>query len=849
MKINTLKQTIVALLLIVATTLTAKEITQQQAQIVAQQFLTNHTNTTLRKQAPATTLSHRYTQLHTDGTTPLYHIFNQAENGFIIVAGDDNIAPIIGYSDNGTFDPNNLPDNFKAFLECCNQTIETTLKYNKKHNVQNIEEQEETGEENFAPFIEPLLGEICFTQSAPFNNLCPQQNGVNTAVGCVAVSVGQVMAYYQYPTKGTGSNTYTTSSYKIKLSVNFGETTYNWDNILPTYRKGAYTEEQAEEVAKMLFHCGVATNMDYGVGFSGSNNTYAMIALTSYFGYDKNIRLENRAQYSQTQWENLIKKELNQNRPIIYSGISAISGGHAFNCDGYDENDMFHINWGWGGYCNGYFSLRLLESDITNPEEQHAGYALRQNMVIGIQPATENSTSQLKHQIELKDGLYYEEETDEISFECCNYGLKSFSGEIALGIYDQENNYIGICDESKEQVTLGILRTKIYKINGSKIPTQPKDYRLAPYYKANDSTEWLPIPGGPNMPPALIFDYNEDSTAITLQNLEQFEESPLQVLSLKPIGNVYQKRTARFAAKVKNISDTEYYGPIVVYMVNYDKDNEKIMSEDFPVTLKSGEEAEYEIQIENVNTSVGDYYCYIAYDSYDSYWTTIYGEYYDSPDVDFSVLAAPTEEAQVTLTQSLSFQNTTTTTFNNTDTPILTATITNKSGYAQINVAAVILDGNKKPIYSFATKKLMLDQDETADISYLCDFIELSNGKHYLNLQYYDPFAETPKWKMLTPTNKNLLQFTISNGETSATQNTEQTNTIIYPTKTKDFINLTAEEEILNATIYSITGVEIKTIDLNTNTATIDLQNLAAGIYLVTINTTNYTETVKIIKE
>ena len=835
--------TMMSLLLMVSTNLSAKEITEQEAQTVAYQFLSKQKYKSQKKLAPNKSLTLEYTKFNSKNNTPLYYIFSQAEEGFIIIAGNDQIEPIIGYSDNGKFDINNLPDNFKAYLECCNKKIELDINNNKK-----IEQVEENETENtFAPYITPLLGDICFTQSSPYNSLCPEQNGVNTVVGCVALSIGQIMAYYKYPSVGTGYNSYTTSSNKIKLSVNFAEATYDWENILPTYRKGEYTEEQANEVAKLLFHCGVATNMDYGVGFSGSNNTYAMIALTSYFGYDKGIRLENRILYTQTEWENLIKKELNENRPIVYSGISSTTGGHAFNCDGYDENNMFHINWGWGGYCNGYYSLRLLDSDVTNPENLHSGYALRQNMIIGIQPAKENSQNELQHQIELKEGLFYNELSDEISFECCNYGLKSFSGEIALGLYDENDNYISICEETKEQVTLGILRTKIYKTNGSKIISHQKDYRIKPIYKENNKEEWKLIPGGPNTPTSLIINYDENSNVI-FKNLEQFEKSQLQVISLKPIGNIYQQRTARFSAKVKNISSTEYYGPIAVYMTNINNENEKIISEDFPVTLKSGEEAEYEIHIENVNVSLGEYYCYIVYDAYDGRWTTIYGDYYNSTDVNFSVIAPPTEEPQLTLSKGLSFQNTTTNIFNNDETPIITTTISNKGEYAQINVAAVILDKDKKPLYSFATKKVMLDKDETTELSFVCDFIELNNGKHYLNLQYYNPFDGTQKWKMLTPTTRNLLAFTISNDESNAIENTEETGIIVFPSHAKDFINITAEEEIKKVTIYSVTGIKIASIEPNSDLATIDVQNFEKGIYLLVIETTKNKQTIKINK-
>lgn len=837
---------IVTLLLTITTNASAKRISEQEAQTIAYQFISNQPNIsqTQRKLAPSQPLSLEYTQLNTNKETPLYYIFNQAEKGFIIVSANDNITPVIGYSDNGCFDANNMPDNFKAFLEYCNQTIENATKIEKQKN--KIATTKKEVENNFAPYIEPLLGDISFTQSSPYNSLCPEQNGEHTVVGCVALSMAQIMTYYQHPKQGIGSNTYTSSTNKFKLSVNFSEATYDWEKILHSYKKGTYTEEQVNEVAKLLYHCGVATNMDYGIGFSGSNTGYCISALTQYFDYDKRVRMENRALYTQQEWENIIKKELNENRPIIYGGISSTNGGHAFNCDGYDENGMFHINWGWGGYCNGYFDLRLLEPDLSNPEELHNGYAVRQHIVIGIQPNKEDSPQETHIQLEQKDGLFYDKNLDQIKFECSNYGIKTFTGKLALGIYDDKNQYVGICDATIKETTLRLLYTTIYRTSCADISIQ-KGYRVMPFYKENDSEEWLPIPGGKNAPATLIADYDEDSTLI-FRNTEELEQSPLEVISLKPLGNVYQKRTARFTAKIKNISDTEYYGPIVVYMINYDNYDEELMSEDFHLTLKSGEEVECEIHIENVNTSVGDYYCYISYDSYDGYWTRIEGDYYNSTDVDFPVLAAPTDAAKLTIAKKPTFVNSTDAIFFNYEAPIYTTTISNTGGYAQIYVAAVVFDSSKKPMYSFSTKKVMVDKDESVELSYVCDFNELTVGKYYMNLQYYSPFEQPIKWQMLTPTSRNLVPFTITDGETNSTENTELVGINVFPTQTTDFINITSEENISNISVYSVTGTNIMTIEPNVNSITLDIQSINQGIYLLIIETTNDKKTIKINK-
>ena len=333
------------------------------------------------------------------------------------------------------------------------------------------------------------------------------------------------------------------------------------------------------------------------------------------------------------------------------------------------------------------------------------------------------------------------------------------------------------------------------------------------------------------MPTTLIADYDEDSTLI-FRNTEEFEESPLQVISLKPLGNVYQKRTARFTAKIKNISNTEYYGPIFVNMVNYDNPNEKLMSKDFHLTIKSGEEIECEIHIENVNTSVGNYHCFISYDSYNGNQTAIKGEYYDSPDTDFPVLDVPTESLKLTITENPSFVNSTNDEFFSHETPIYTTKISNTGGYAQIYVAIVIFDSTKKAMHSFATKKVMIDKNETVDLSFVCD----------------NSFTLPAKWKMLTPTDKNLLPFTITDGKIDNIENPKLADINAFPTQTTDFINISSEENISKISVYSLTGANIITIEPNTNSTTLDLQSINQGFYLLVVETSNHKKTIKINK-
>lgn len=168
--------------------------------------------------------------------------------------------------------------------------------------------------------------------------------------------MSQIVRYHKYPPHGFGSHGYN-SSYGY-LFVNYANATYNWDDMPD------YITAPNPEVAKICYHCGVAVNMSYGPQGSGAYSGDVGPALISYFGYDPSAHLEYRSSYSNSQWEQLLRDEISQLRPLYYSGSG--SGGHAFVCDGYQNNSHFHFNWGWGGLYNGYFYLSSLNPGTHN---------------------------------------------------------------------------------------------------------------------------------------------------------------------------------------------------------------------------------------------------------------------------------------------------------------------------------------------------------------------------------------------------------------------------------------------------------------------------------------------------
>lgn len=317
-----------------------------------------------------------------------YYVFaNGEDKGFTIVSGDDRMPEVVGYSAQGTYDPDHLPANYVDFMKAYQETVEALLKGDAQVSGGLVEARQWRAERAGTAAVAPLLGGIKWNQMEPYNNRCPLYKGTNRSVtGCVATAMAQVMMYHQYPMELKSTiEAYTTKSKGIKIpAINSGET-YDWDNMLPDYSKTDYSSAQADAVAKLMYHCGAAVEMDYGPS-SGANVTPAILA--TYFGYDADLMQDlTRTCFTLQQWMTLIDNELKAKRPILYSGQSS-DGGHEFVCDGSDGKGLYHINWGWGGYQDGYFDLTILQPQKGGAGSGSAvdGYNRDCSMIIGIAP-------------------------------------------------------------------------------------------------------------------------------------------------------------------------------------------------------------------------------------------------------------------------------------------------------------------------------------------------------------------------------------------------------------------------------------------------------------------------------
>ena len=269
-----------------------------------------------------------------DAAAVAYYVFNAGDGeGFVVVSGDDRTPAILGYADQGAFDLSNVPENMQAWLDDYARQID----YLDAHPQMAIAKA--PASEHAA--IRPMLTST-WNQGAPYNNLCPKDGNNRSVTGCVATAMAQVLYYHRYPARTTKTIPgYTTQKKGIKVAA-IGMTTIDWANMLDSY-SGGETTTQEQAVARLMQLCGASVEMDYSSEASSASSWAASEALKNYFDYDRATTDLDRSNYLAAEWDELIYRELAEDRPVYYSGQST-GGGHAFVVDGYDKDGLYHVN-------------------------------------------------------------------------------------------------------------------------------------------------------------------------------------------------------------------------------------------------------------------------------------------------------------------------------------------------------------------------------------------------------------------------------------------------------------------------------------------------------------------------
>ncbi len=355
--------------LLIAVLAQARRISADEATSIASEFL--NSATVRQASAKAGVCRAKAPNAENADSAPFYVYNADDNNGFVIVSGDDRVQRILGYSNTGNFDFNNLPPQLDDLLGKFAKCLEAMPADSPTHKSwRGTPRSAEAG---------VLLKTAEWGQGAPYNSLCPIIDGVQAPTGCVATAMAIIMKYHNWPECGRKTHTYWNSYTGQMHSTDFSIFCPKWDAMLPAYKEGEYSEENAKAVAELMLYSGMATNMQYSATESGTGVLGVMTALRRYFNYTAKMDEVIIEQYGIGEWKTRIREDIENNCPVFYYGKG--TGAHAFIIDGYADNDFFHINWGWNGSVNGYFTLDNLSSEVGN-------FSNYQGMVAGIHPAT-----------------------------------------------------------------------------------------------------------------------------------------------------------------------------------------------------------------------------------------------------------------------------------------------------------------------------------------------------------------------------------------------------------------------------------------------------------------------------
>lgn len=439
-----MRKIVTLLLVMVSAGMVAR--TPEQAAVIASEFF-SHSQADpvqrMRRAAVATTFTQDvewvYTQYQINETTPAVYVFNAIdEQGFVLVSAEDNARAVLGYSDEGHIDAQNIPANMRAWLQMYADELARAAKAPAAADAQRTVE--------YYPVVEPLIGNVAWNQDAPYNNHCPIDPNTNqrSVTGCMATAVAQVMYHHKYPKKGTGTYSYWCGW--ENLSVDFSKATYDWDHMLPSYKNG-YTQQESDAVAQLMYHVGVACNMWYGSSASGAGMGTGMQALVRHFDYDAAIRVLMKDYMDEEAVMDEIVVELQGSRPVFIEALTKNDEGHAFVCDGIQADGYIHINWGWGGYGNGYFALSAM-----NPTNQGIGgasddgaFTEQVTLYTGIQPNQGGQTEPMivSSGIDMTSAaaIAKSSKVSVTIYAFQNAGLAEESGKIAFMLYQNGEKY------------------------------------------------------------------------------------------------------------------------------------------------------------------------------------------------------------------------------------------------------------------------------------------------------------------------------------------------------------------------------------------------------------------------
>ncbi len=423
----------------------------------------------------------------------LFYVYNiGADNGFVIIAGDDRTAPVLGYSDHGAFSLEDMPENLRFWLDYYKEAMSQVVRKNIQGNAPQARPTD---------VIKPLLT-TKWDQTWPYNLLCPMSGSTQCPTGCVATALAQVLNYHKFPVEQTNAiPSYHCHSLDRDMPA-LPATTIEWDKMMNSYNRNS-SEESMMAVAKLMQYCGQAVEMDYSASSAGAQTYDLPWRISQYFKYPQTMHNVSHEGYSIAEWDSLIINELQTNGPVLYTAYTTAWEGHAFVCDGYDGDGLYHINWGWGGAADGYYRISVLDasSSGTGGSSTSLQFSIGQAAMLGLKTSGEDefvapeetlafptrpSLSSGRHLVRDSIGMAFPNFSIAGDFlPMASYGYFSFG----FALYDDEGQFVEMLSSRSEYLWQGYSSSESYRIYNFGKNTENAHFTIRPVYKTRNG-EW-----------------------------------------------------------------------------------------------------------------------------------------------------------------------------------------------------------------------------------------------------------------------------------------------------------------------------------------------------------------------
>lgn len=761
-----------------------------------------------------------------------FFIFNAGQQRFVIVSADDQMKPVLGYSDKGPFITESIPGQILSWLWMYVKEREALASAATQADL--LSPDAVNSDRSYPEQVEPLLGDIKWNQSTPYNNMCPVYDGERLVTGCVATAMAAVLKYHHYPEKGTGQHAYTSKTLGIASSFDYDATTFDWNNMLPTYAQTGYSEAQATAVATLMKACGVAVDMDYNLASAGGSGatSYSIVGgLVNYFNYDSNIRYLMRDYYSSAEWLGMIKKELSERRPILYGGQST-EGGHQFVFDGYDEQDMVHVNWGWDGQDDGYFEITALNPaspGIGGGTAAGGGFVYDQSMVTGIQKPTSSSRyiSQFIVQNAVQLSSNEVEKGTEFNLllpDFYNVGA-AFDGNIGVLLMNGDATIV-LHQQTAQLPSMN--GWKEYSLSATiPVSVADGDYTLCVATKGKQESEWSKIRAvqGCNTEFAAHVSGKEVTFATTAPTLKL--SGALQVEH-----TLYYLSTGDFTAHLENQGETEYYGEMMVVLVPANGDGtSNVAVATAQVELGAGEQQDVSFS-GTIHAQAGEYTAYLA---------VSYGndEYLLDQPIAVTVHPQATEASTVSLVSPVTLSKTN---FAEGEALTMQFQLECTGGiYDNSLYAFIFAEGQTGSSNIYFSQKVFLEAGRS-DVA-ISGIPNVGPGTYRAVLCYMvnnEPIelGESP--------------YFIITGGTGLEENMQTQDFIIYPQPVTDVLNIRSDKGIHKLEVVNLSGQVMKQESVSIHpkeTYGLQVGDLIQGYYILIIHTEDRMYQEKFIKE